>query len=106
MIYTIDQIKTIIEPIAKKYELKAVYIFGSYALNKASDDDEVRVLVDMEGSVIQGELDLGGLYEDLSGYLGKEIELVTWQRLEKEQDGRLMEKIRREAVKIWGDKVD
>jgi predicted nucleotidyltransferase len=31
MIYTIEQIKELVVPIAEKYKLKAVWVFGSYA---------------------------------------------------------------------------
>lgn len=31
MIYSIDEIQYLITPIAIKYKLKAVYLFGSYA---------------------------------------------------------------------------
>jgi predicted nucleotidyltransferase len=30
MVYTIDEIKRRIEPVAKEYNLAAVYLFGSY----------------------------------------------------------------------------
>ena len=33
-IYTIDEIKAIVEPIAKSYGVKRVFLFGSYARGK------------------------------------------------------------------------
>ena len=37
MIYTIDEISSRIRPVAEKYHLKAVYLFGSYARGEARD---------------------------------------------------------------------
>ena len=42
MIYTIDEISSRIRPVAEKYHLKAVYLFGSYARGEARDDSDVR----------------------------------------------------------------
>ena len=41
MVYTIDEIRQIITPIAKKYGLPAVYLFGSYARGTANEDSDV-----------------------------------------------------------------
>lgn len=83
MIYTIAEIKKCIEQIAEKYRLKAVYIFGSYARGEVADDSNIDILIDRNGSTIQSAFDMGGLYEDLSSYLGKEIGLITLQTLEQ-----------------------
>jgi predicted nucleotidyltransferase len=37
VIYSIDELKRKIAPIAEKYNLPAVYIFGSYARNEATE---------------------------------------------------------------------
>lgn len=37
MIYTLEEIKEIIVPIAKKYPLATVYLFGSYARGEADE---------------------------------------------------------------------
>ena len=31
MVYTLDEIRRRVQPVAEKYHLKAVYVFGSYA---------------------------------------------------------------------------
>ena len=35
MVYTVDELKKIVAPIAEKYQLPAVYVFGSYARGEA-----------------------------------------------------------------------
>ncbi len=74
--YTIDEIKCRITPIAEKYHLAAVYLFGSYARGDATADSDVDLLVDLTGSTAHGMM-LGGLYADLEDALGVGIDLVT-----------------------------
>jgi len=72
MVYTTDEIKHKITPIADKYQLRAVYLFGSYARNEATKDSDVDILVDRAGSKINGMV-IGGLYHDLSESIGKKL---------------------------------
>ena len=62
--YTIDEIKKRITPVAQKYGLSAVYLFGSYARGEANENSDIDLLVDLTGSKVHGIL-LGGLYVDL-----------------------------------------
>ena len=77
MIYTIEQIKTIILPIAKKYRLKAVYLFGSYARGAADEDSDIDLMIDTAGSGLDTLFKLGALYDELSRAFCKEIDLIT-----------------------------
>ena len=81
MIFTIEEIKRCVKPVAEKYSLRAVYVFGSYALNEADANSDVDILVDRTGSTIKGMFDMGNLYNDLCDSIGKEIDLVTTQTL-------------------------
>lgn len=105
MVYTIEELKRKIEPIAEKYDIPAVYIFGSYARGEASDDSDVDVLFKREGSKIQGFV-IGALYEELLECLGKGVDLVTEEALEQ-HDSRnrtpwFYESVQKERVKIYG----
>ncbi len=44
-IYTIDEIKNIIKPIAIKYNVESIYLFGSYARGEATQDSDLDFLV-------------------------------------------------------------
>lgn len=83
MVYSVDEIKTRVAPVARKYQLRAVYLFGSYARNEATEASDVDILIDRTGSTIKGMFDMGGLYNDLRDSIGKEIDLVTTQTLEQ-----------------------
>lgn len=48
MVYTIDEIKAKINPIAKQYNLSKVYLFGSYARGEADDKSDVDIALELE----------------------------------------------------------
>lgn len=77
MIYTVPEIQAIVIPIAKKYRLRAVYLFGSYARGTAGVDSDVDLLIDTEGTDIKSLLDLAAVYCDLEEALGKQVDLLT-----------------------------
>lgn len=85
MVYTIDELKRRITPVAEKYKLKAVYLFGSYARGTATDESDVDILVDRDGSLVHSLFQMGGLYGDLEKAVQKEIDLVTTQTLEQKR---------------------
>jgi predicted nucleotidyltransferase len=75
MIHSIDEIKIKIKPIAAKYNLPRVYIFGSYARGEASENSDLDVLVDISGSDVVG-MSFFELDSDLSETFGK-VDVVT-----------------------------
>jgi predicted nucleotidyltransferase len=84
VVYTIEQLKERIAPVAAKYQLPAVYLFGSYARGEATDDSDVDILIDSSGSIVRTAFHMGGLYEDLSAAVEKSIDLVTMNTLKQE----------------------
>ena len=83
MIYTVEQLCEIIKPIAQRYGLPAVYLFGSYARGTAKDDSDIDLLVDTAGTQIKSLLSLGALYCDLEEALQKPVDLITISSLEQ-----------------------
>ena len=45
VIYTMEQIKDIVKPIANKYNVESIYLFGSYARGDATGDSDLDFLV-------------------------------------------------------------
>ena len=105
MIYTIDELKRKITPIARKYDIPAVWVFGSYARGEATDDSDVDVLINRKGSKIVTMFDLGALYNDLNENLGKELDLVTEDALAQDEVKRrtpwFLENLQRERVTVY-----
>ena len=77
MVYTISELQDVITPIARKYGLRAVYLFGSYARGTAKESSDIDLLIDTTGTTIKSLLDLGAVYCDLEAALGKPIDLLT-----------------------------
>ena len=83
MIYSIDELRQIIAPIAIKYSLPAVYLFGSYARGTATEKSDIDLLIDTTGTEIKSLLSLAAVLCDLEEALGKEIDLITVRSLEE-----------------------
>lgn len=82
MVYTLEEIGRRVRPVAEKYRLRAVYVFGSYARGEADEDSDVDLLVDDAGSGLRG-LAYGGLCYELEQALEKEISFLTLDSLER-----------------------
>lgn len=48
MIYTAEEIRRRITPVAVRYRLNGVYLFGPYARREATDESDVELLIDTE----------------------------------------------------------
>ena len=55
MVYTVDEIRQIVHPIAERYGLQAVYLFGSYARGTASEDSDIDLLIDTTGTELKSQ---------------------------------------------------
>jgi predicted nucleotidyltransferase len=107
-IYTLDEIKERVRPVAEKYNLPAVWVFGSYARGEATGKSDVDILFDKEDSTIEGKglLAMGGLQVDLEDALNKEVDLLSIQANEnprnKELNAYFIAETEREKVRIYG----
>ena len=81
-VYTIDEIKNIVAPIAKAYGVQRVFLFGSYARGEATPSSDLDFRID-KGS-LRGLFALGGLYADLEECFEKELDVLTTGSLEPE----------------------
>ena len=95
MIYTTDQIREIVTPIAASYGIKSLALFGSYARHEATEDSDIDLLVDRDG--MAGGWAIGGLYTDLAEALKKELDMVTVTCA----DFGFLQRIRNEAIMLY-----
>ena len=77
MIYTLDEIKKRVFPVIQKYNIPAMYLFGSYARGEATEESDLDFLVDTTGTSLTSLLALGALYCDLEEIFHKNIDLIT-----------------------------
>ena len=105
MVYTLEQLKEKVAPVAQKYKLNAVWVFGSYARGEAKETSDIDILIDRTGSEIKGLFAMGGLYNDFEEAVGKSIDLVTTYALEdknaRERTPWFVETVEKERVKVY-----
>ncbi|MCD7771433.1 MAG: nucleotidyltransferase domain-containing protein [Oscillospiraceae bacterium] len=83
-ILSLHEIAEIVKPIAEKYGVLAVYLYGSYARGTAGAESDIDLVVDTTGTTLTSLFALGALYSELSEALGKEIDLITLSSLTQE----------------------
>lgn len=92
---TIDEIKELVAPVAARYDIEAIYLFGSYARGEAEANSDIDLRV--EASRIKSLMTFGGLYSDLEEALAKKPDLLTTKNL----DGGLLEELEKDEVLIY-----
>ena len=78
--YSAEEIKTIIIPIAEKYGVLRIYLFGSYARGDNTEDSDVDLRID-KGKV-KG-MQMAALLLDLEDALGKPVDLISTTTLDE-----------------------
>ena len=105
MVYTLDEIRKIITPIAVRYKLKAVYVFGSYARGEATETSDIDLLIDTTGTAVKSLLRLAEVYCALETALGKPVDVITVSALEQRanlpSEAHFREQVRRERVELY-----
>jgi predicted nucleotidyltransferase len=81
-IYSIEEIKTQISPIAKEFGIDRIYLFGSYARGQATSQSDLDFRIDP--GRLKGLFALGHLYNTLSDQFDKPIDIVTGKSLDPE----------------------
>ena len=80
-IYSIDEIKHIVAPIALKYDVDRVFLFGSYARGKATGASDLDFIIDK--GRLRG-LKFAGMLGDLQENFSKSVDLLTSSSLMKD----------------------
>ncbi|GHV08874.1 hypothetical protein FACS1894217_12030 [Clostridia bacterium] len=74
-VYSVEQIKALITPVARNYGVERVMLFGSYARGEAREDSDVDFHVDAGN--VRDLFALSGFMLDLEETLGKKVDVVT-----------------------------
>ncbi len=94
-IYTIEEIKETVAPIAASYGVEIIYLFGSYARAEATENSDIDLRVDK--GRLKGLIELGALYVDLEDNLGKQLDLLTTDSLDQD----FLSRIEKEEILIY-----
>lgn len=104
-IYSIEEIKSIVIPIAEKYHLKAVYLFGSYARGTANASSDIDLILDTSGTEIHSLFCLGEVYNELANAFDKSVDMLTVSSLEqkplRQSEIRFRDHIRKERIDLY-----
>lgn len=95
--YTIEEIKAIVKPIARKYGVARVYLFGSYARGEVTDNSDVDLRID-KGN-LKGLFALCGLYTEIEEALQMKVDVLTTGSLEED----FLRKIQKEEVLLYAE---
>ena len=94
-IYSLNEIKNKISPVAKKNGVERVYLFGSYARGEATTESDLDFRIDK--GKLRTLFELGGLYMDLQEEFNKELDLVTTESLDED----FLNEIKGEEILIY-----
>lgn len=101
-VYSLEEIKAIAEPIARKYNLSSLMLFGSYARNEATPVSDLDFCFDAAEKL--SLFKMGGLQADLEEAFHKSIDLISAGMLEDELSRGLNNNIKEDGVLIYGSK--
>ena len=96
-IYTIDEIKKILQEILKNFSVKKAILFGSYAKNTPTPKSDIDLVIDSEGKLLN--INFYGLLEDLIQKLEKNIDLFEISEIQK--DSRIYNDIQTEGIIVY-----
>jgi predicted nucleotidyltransferase len=95
MLYSIDEIKKIVRPIAKRFGVERMWLFGSYARGDSTKDSDLDFRLD--GGAIRGYFKLAEFYYDLEEALGMKLDLITTGAM----DNIFRQRIAKEEVLVY-----
>ena len=97
-VFSLDEIYKISKPVAEKYGVTRLYLFGSYARKEATDASDIDLLID-KGS-IHNLLEYFAFVADLEDCFGRHVDVVTTTC----NDALFLERIGKEAILIYDSK--
>lgn len=98
-LYTVDEIRVLVRPIARKHKLKKLSLFGSYARGEATAESDVDLLADVpEGMSLWG---LAAVVDDLENTLHKKVDLVTSGSLRESEDSSFVRNVQEDEVILY-----
>jgi len=73
--YTISDIQRLIQPIATRYGVERIFLFGSYARGDVTPTSDIDLFIDK--GAIRGYFKLAGFHRDIEEALGMSVDILT-----------------------------
>lgn len=96
-VYTVEEIKVILQDILKNFAVKKAILFGSYAKNTPTAKSDIDLVIDSEGQLLN--IYFYGLLEDLVQKLQKNVDLFEISEIQK--NSRIYNDIQKEGVIVY-----
>ena len=93
--YTIEELKSVVSPIAEKYRISRVYLFGSFARGDYHELSDIDLRI--EKGNLKGLFALCGFYTELSEVLERKVEVHTTGSLTQE----FLERIKKDEILLY-----
>jgi predicted nucleotidyltransferase len=93
--YKIEELQEIISPIAKKYNLSQVSLFGSYARGDSNEQSDIDLRIDKGG--LKGMFALCGFYTEVEEALDAKVDVLTTGSLEED----FLEEIKKDEIVLY-----
>ena len=97
-IYSIEEIRSVVAPIAQKYDVDRVYLFGSYARGEATIASDLDFMIDK--GRLRG-LMLAGMLGDLQESFNKNVDLITSSSLAENSRSSFKQDVKEELVVVY-----
>ncbi|EGP5215756.1 nucleotidyltransferase family protein [Enterococcus faecium] len=106
MVLTVDEIKERVKPVAEKYEIPVVYIFGSYARDEATNESDIDFLVGTTGLPEKYRWSVySDFFDELKEAVDHEIDLVEMEAFDEplqfDHNKEFFKKMMKERVKVF-----
>ena len=98
-VLSVEAIKYLLLPVVKRYGIKSVSLFGSYARNEASIFSDVDLLID--GGNYQGLVEYMNMVNAMKSALGRDVDVITESSLNssnQESDILFKQSVERDRV--------
>ncbi len=93
--YSIDELKSIITPIAEKYQIAQAHLFGSFARGDYNDQSDIDIRINK--GRLKGMFALSGFYMEVSEALERKVDILTTGSLSDE----FLESIKEDEVLLY-----
>ena len=94
-LYSINEISSLVSPVARAYGAERVVLFGSYARGDATRESDIDLRIDR--GRIKGFFQLAGFQRELEEKLSASVDVVTTGAL----DDDFLERIKNEEVVVY-----
>jgi len=92
---SIDELKSIVKPVAEKFGIDRIYLFGSMARGDYDENSDYDFCIESEN--IRSLLDLSRLLQELRKAVGHEVDIVEKGAL----DGEFLDAVVNEGIEIY-----